>query len=671
MSRFVNSLAEEDSLYLLQHAHNPVHWMPWGNKAREKAIRENKLILVSIGYSSCHWCHVMEKESFEDELVANVMNEHFVCVKVDREERPDVDQVYMEAVQMMTGQGGWPLNCFTTPEGKPVYGGTYYPKQKWIQVLEQLASLWKENEEKVLAYGDQLAHGMQVSGILPTPADEEEFRLEKLNSSVENWKSRFDKIKGGSDKAPKFPLPSNYSFLLKYGFLRKDKEILDQVRLTLDEMAKGGIYDQIGGGFTRYSTDSDWKVPHFEKMLYDNAQLLSLYSEAFGAFGDREYLYISNGIKKWLRREMRNGKGGFFSALDADSEGVEGKYYVWEKEYLEKEFPEFSELYHLDYRASWEEQIIPVRKTCLQELAMSLELSEKEVEHKLGKLNEQILLTRNKRRRPSTDDKSLCSWNAMLISGFANAYLFGKQKDDLEEAKRILEFIESELQDRESKELKHTYKNGAAKISGFLEDYAFLIEAYIHLYQVTFDEKYLLRAKELSFLTLDKFYDEEKGIFFFTSGDQKDLITRPMEMSDNVIPSSNSVMATNLYTLSGYFYLPHFENVAKRLLNAVSNGLEEYGEGYSNWGELWLRISLGSPELVAGGKGAIDEIKKIQHYSPLVLKAAAEKNSELNLLKGRINKELNFYICQHHTCQSPVGSINEVVHALSNIFALD
>ncbi|MGB6034796.1 MAG: thioredoxin domain-containing protein, partial [Cryomorphaceae bacterium] len=377
--KHTNALAAEDSLYLLQHAHNPVNWMPWGEEARQKATDENKLMLVSIGYSSCHWCHVMEHESFEDEAVAEIMNQHFVCVKVDREERPDIDQIYMEAVQMMTGQGGWPLNCFANPEGKPVYGGTYFPKQQWVQILKQLATLWSDNPEKVNEYGEKLTQGMKVSGILPPPDPNADWPLAALNETVENWKTRFDTERGGPNKAPKFPLPSNYSFLLKYGYINKDNEVLDHVKLTLDEMGRGGIYDQIGGGFTRYSTDSHWKVPHFEKMLYDNAQLLTLYSEAYAAFGESEYLHTANGIKSWLRREMQNGKGGYYSAIDADSEGVEGKFYVWNKVFLEEHYPDFSRYYHLDQNALWEGNIIPVRKGTISGLSAALSIPEEEV----------------------------------------------------------------------------------------------------------------------------------------------------------------------------------------------------------------------------------------------------------------------------------------------------
>lgn len=666
--RYTNSLAEEDSLYLLQHAHNPVNWMPWGDEARQKAAAENKLMLVSIGYSSCHWCHVMEQESFEDEEVAELMNRHFVCVKVDREERPDIDQIYMEAVQMMTGQGGWPLNCFTNPEGKPVYGGTYFPKQQWIQVLNQLAALWSDNPEKVNEYGDKLTQGMKVKGVLAPYDPKSEWPIDALEETVEKWKTRLDNERGGPDKAPKFPLPSNYSFLLKYGIIADDEAIRQHVKLTLNQMAIGGIYDQVGGGFTRYSTDADWKVPHFEKMLYDNAQLLSLYSEAYGAFGDAEYLHIATGIKSWLKLEMQNGKGGYFSAIDADSEGEEGKFYVWENDFLKEKFPNFSTFYQTDHRASWEGKVIPVRRGTLNELAKASVADADEVRNELQKLNDGLLLSRNERERPGTDDKSLCSWNAMLITGFATSYLHTQNEDDLTEAKKIQAFIETELMDVATLDLKHTWKKGRAKIEGFLEDYAFLIEAYLSLYEVTFEEAYLERAKELALKTLDLFYDDKTGVFFFTAHHQEDLVSRPMELSDNVIPSSNAVMAENLIKLSSYFHLPHFEAVAKRLLKAVESGMKEYGAGYSHWAMIWLRLSLGTPELVAAGEGAFSEIKKLNEYIPIVIRAAAEKKSNLELLKGRLNTDaLQFYICQNRSCKQPVQSLAEAETEIKKI----
>ncbi len=668
--KFTNSLIKEDSLYLLQHAHNPVNWLPWGEEAQKKARNENKLMLISIGYSSCHWCHVMEKECFEDEEVAELMNEHFICIKVDREERPDVDQIYMEAVQLMTRQGGWPLNCFTNPKGEPVFGGTYFPKNQWMNVMLQLTEIWKNEPEKFNDYGAKLKEGLQVNGILPKISLDEEWSIATLNSCVNNWKDRFDKERGGPNKAPKFPLPSNYAFLLRYSFAVNNEEVKEHVKLTLDRMATGGIVDQIGGGFTRYSTDGEWKVPHFEKMLYDNGQLLALYSEAYLAFNDPEYLHTAEGIKKWLRREMQNGEGGYYSALDADSEGVEGKYYVWDQVELTVEYPEFENFYHLDYKAEWEGNIIPVRRGTLSDLANQNGAAISDVKNQLEELNGRLIAERNKRIRPGTDDKSLCSWNAMLASGFAKSYRFTGDEKDLEEAIAIIGFIEKHLIDPTNSTLKHTWKNGVAKIEGFLEDYAFLIEAYIQLYLANFNEEFAEKAKGLSYVALDKFYDSEKGLFFFTPISNEELISRPTEISDNVIPSSNSVMANNLSLLSELYAIPHFEKVSKRLLKAIEKSMIEYGSGYSEWASIWLRQSLGNPEMAIAGEKAYSSISEMRSiYKPGVLAIAAQSESTIALFQGRFKKgHTRFYVCRNKTCQNPVDTVTEAFSELNRVY---
>lgn len=669
-----NALAGSSSPYLLQHAHNPVHWMPWGKEAREKALQENKLMLVSIGYSACHWCHVMEHESFEDEEVAAVMNRHFVCVKVDREERPDVDQVYMEAVQRMSGQGGWPLNCFTTPDGKPIYGGTYYPKAQWMQVLKQLADMWHDDSQQVQKYGDQLAKGMEVSGGIAILQEPKKFTLAPLDTAVNQWKTRFDTRRGGPDKAPKFPLPCNHLFLLHYALIRRDPESLKQVERTLDAMALGGIYDHVGGGFARYSVDADWKVPHFEKMLYDNAQLLGLYAEAYGAFAKRSYLETARGIKSWLRREMRNGQGGFYSAIDADSEGVEGLFYTWSPDevLVDHSLSEgFKRYYHTDHKGLWEGRIIPVRRQNLSEMAAASGRSEEEEAGALNEFNAQLLEARSTRIRPGTDDKTLCSWNAMLAAGFAASYQYTGETEDLKEAVAIMAFIDRHMTDASTGALRHSWKDGAASSEGFLEDYAFYIEACLKLYQAGQDEEWLHKAKGMAMQAIDLFYDDTKGLFFFTPHTQSDLIIRPVELSDNVIPSSNSVMAHHLVALGSFFGLSHFREKAVRLLTAVEKAMEEYAEGYACWADLHLRLAMGEPELVIGGPDADDWRQELAAtYRPCLLTAATSEESRIPIFAGRTDPDkTRVFICQHQSCQSPSTNVREANEKLDQLFA--
>lgn len=659
--KYTNALARESSPYLLQHAHNPVDWLPWGDKAREKAVAENKLMLVSVGYSSCHWCHVMERESFENEEVAELMNRHFVCVKVDREERPDVDQVYMDAVQAMTRQGGWPLNCFTTPDGKPVYGGTYFPKESWMGILNQLAELWRRDPQQVQKYGDKMTEGMQISGSIPIVDTQKTWDIKTIHNALDNWITRMDGEYGGPNKAPKFALPANYIFLLRYGALTQDSAILNHVELTLDKMAQGGIYDQVGGGFTRYSTDKYWKVPHFEKMLYDNAQLLSLYAEAFHYFKKPDYLHISQGIEAWLNREMVDKSGSYYSAIDADSEGVEGKFYVFEIDELETHgfLEAYRKFYHIDHNAIWEGDLIPFRKDSFEELADKMDISVEQCIQEFDDLNAKLMTIRGKRIRPITDDKSLCSWNAMLASGLIITYDLESDTDALADARKILKFIDLELFNPETGHLSHSWKQGKPSQIGFLEDYAFTISAWLDLYAATFDENALHRAKELTDIATDRFYDKEKGFYFFTSYNQTDLIHRPVELSDNVIPASNSVMAQNLHVLSSIFDLSHYRQMADRLLSAVEKSMVEYPEGYGNWADLYLRKVLGSPEVVIIGAEAFEFYKELKtEFLPKIIFAVSEKNTSLPIFANRYKADKTLiYICRNQSCKEPVTSV--------------
>lgn len=426
MQTHTNSLIHETSPYLLQHAHNPVNWYPWGAEALQKAKDENKLILVSVGYSACHWCHVMEHESFEDEQVASIMNEHFVCIKVDREERPDIDQVYMNAVQLMTGGGGWPLNCFCLPDQRPFYGGTYFRKQDWMRLLNDLQAFFVNKPKEAEEYADRLHKGIKQSDVVGFVAEQKEYSVNTLKEIVDPWTRYFDYSDGGYNRAPKFPLPNNFQFLLRYARLAKDQASNVITRLTLDKMAYGGIYDQLGGGFARYSVDSVWLVPHFEKMLYDNGQLVSLYAEAYQYSGSLLYKNVVAETLEFIRRELTSPEGGFYSALDADSEGVEGKFYCWTRDELKGILSDdeeiFSTYYNVTEEGNWEETNILHRKEDDKVIANAHGLSEDELTVIIDRCKAKLMKVREHRVRPGLDDKILTSWNGIMLKGYIDAY---------------------------------------------------------------------------------------------------------------------------------------------------------------------------------------------------------------------------------------------------------
>jgi uncharacterized protein YyaL (SSP411 family) len=669
--RYTNQLINESSPYLLQHAHNPVNWYPWGDEALEKAKKENKLILVSIGYSACHWCHVMERESFEDTTVARIMNENFVCIKVDREERPDIDDIYMTAVQLMTGSGGWPLNCFALPDGRPIYGGTYFPKDKWIQVLEGLTKDYSRNREKWLEAADQLTDGIRKSDLLPLNNAPAQFHLDTLEKMVTNWKPQFDSKEGGPSRAPKFPIPNNYLFLMQYGYLHQDEEVLNHVKLTLDKMAMGGIYDQIGGGFARYSTDIEWKVPHFEKMLYDNAQLLSLYAQGYQLFQDVEYKKVVYQTVDFLERELLDKSGAFYSALDADSEGEEGKFYVWTESeidsILNKEESKIAKTYYeIGKKGFWEHgNNILLRKKSDTEYAEKLGLSKLELKDKISEINQKLFEARSSRIRPGLDDKTLTSWNALTISGLVDAYWAFGEKRFLTLAKKNAEFIQQN-QFKDGK-LLHTYKNGVSKQDGFLEDYSFVIEAWLKLYQATFNPRWLEEAQDLANVCVSDFYNSEQGMFYFTSNAASEkLVARKMELNDNVIPASNSSLANSLYLLGSYFDNKAYTGMAKTMLNNIQPQMTRYGSGYSNWGLLYLKETYPFYELAIVGNDLETKAAQMgKEYIPNKMFIGSKKDSPLPLLEGKyVEGETYIYVCVNKACQIPV---QETSKALSQI----
>ncbi|MBM3184841.1 MAG: thioredoxin domain-containing protein [Bacteroidetes bacterium] len=587
-----NNLISETSPYLLQHAYNPVQWVPWSDEAFEKAKEENKLVLISIGYSACHWCHVMEHESFEDAEVAEIMNKHFVNIKVDREERPDVDQIYMTAVQLMTQRGGWPLNCFTLPDSRPVYGGTYFPKEQWVHILRSLVHTKEQDPERVLEYAQKLQEGIAQSELIDVPQEIVQFSEEKLHEMILRWSRQFDNLEGGMNKAPKFPMPNNYSFLLSYAKKFDSEKVSNHVQLTLQKMALGGIYDQIGGGFARYSVDMIWKVPHFEKMLYDNAQLISGYSKAFREKPDNLYKETVFETIEWLQREMLDQSGAFYSALDADTEGEEGKFYCWSEEEFQKiqdlDLKFVREYYNINQFGFWEdEKYILLRRETDSEFAKKKGISIDVIKSKVSEVKNRLFEERKARTFPGLDYKCLTGWNAMTIRGLCDAYVTLHEEQFLILARNCGKWI-LEKQYASGK-LKRVFSKGETKIEGFLEDYAHTIDAFIALYQVTAEFHWLESAKELTEDVEQNFMNAESKMCYFTSTDSN-LIARKMELNDNVIPASNSVIARNFWKLGHYFRDNAWISNAKQMLANVYEGMEYYGSGYSNWGQLLLEI---------------------------------------------------------------------------------
>jgi len=665
--KYTNSLVNETSPYLLQHAHNPVDWHPWNEKTLAKAQKEDKLLLISIGYSACHWCHVMEHESFEDEEVAKIMNENFICIKVDREERPDVDQIYMTAVQLMQQRGGWPLNCIALPDGRPFWGGTYFRKNEWKKQILGLANAYQNNREKVLEYAEKLSKGIQQVEMVVKNTEEENFSWKDINNMVSTWSERFDNSEGGSNGAPKFPMPNAYSFLLKYAHLSDNKEVLDHIELTLNKMAFGGIYDQIGGGFARYSTDRSWKAPHFEKMLYDNGQLVSLYSDAYLKFQNPLYKDVVFESLEFVERELLDETGAFYSALDADSEGEEGKFYVWNEEELKtliaSDFPIFKDYYNINGRGLWEHgNYILLRKESKDRIAKKHNISVSDLESKIENWKGILMKERDKRIRPGLDDKSLTSWNALMLKGYIDAYMTFGDKHHLDIAMKNANFIINTQMNQEGK-LFHSYKNGRSTINAYLEDYALTISAFVRLYESTFDEKWLTHSEKLTEYAIEHFYDTKSGMFFFTSDLDPKLIARKMEINDNVIPASNSVMANCLFDLGTILDNEKYKQISVQILNNVKPEMSSYASGYSNYANLMLKQIHPYYEVAVVGKDAhLKTMELNRKYNPNKLFIGSFEESDLELLKGKYVEETTMiYVCENKVCQLPTNNVIKAI----------
>jgi uncharacterized protein YyaL (SSP411 family) len=613
----------------------------------------------------------MEHESFENEEVAETMNQHFINIKVDREERPDVDAIYMKAIQIMTGRGGWPLNVVALPDGRPVWGGTYFRKEEWISTLEKLQHIYQSNPEKMIEYAEKLQLGIATLNFSNTEIVTDQLNQDAIKPLIEKWKKSFDWDFGGMARAPKFMMPNNYKFLLRYGHQEKNQDVLDFVNLTLTKMAFGGLFDTVDGGFSRYSVDMKWHVPHFEKMLYDNGQLVSLYADAYKLTKNPLYKEVIEKTLQFVSRELINDDNGFYCALDADSLDQnghleEGAFYVWKQSELEKilkvDFNLFSQVFNINEFGYWEnENYVLIQNQELETIAKSNNLEHSELQKKKEYWEKLLFIEREKRSKPRLDDKSLTSWNAIMLKGYIDAYKALGDENYLEIAIKNAHFIIDKLWMPEGN-LLHNYKNGTANINGYLEDYCFVIDAFISLYEVTIDEKWLQHSKQLTDYCFNNFYDESAQFFSFTSKNDDPLIAKHFETEDNVIQASNSVMANNLFQLSIYFQNQYYEAIGMKMLKKIIPNID-YPSAYSNWLNVFMNYSEQQKELGICGENALVYLSKINRkYHPNLLLAGANKNSELPFLNNRfIENEMLFYVCQNQTCQLPTSNFKDVI----------
>ena len=666
MNKQANRLINSKSPYLLQHAYNPVDWFAWGDDAFQKATDENKLVLISIGYSACHWCHVMEHEVFENEEAAAYMNDNFVCIKVDREERPDVDHLYMDAIHLMGQNGGWPLNVFVLPDGRPIFGGTYFPKQRWMGTLENLVRLQQDEPEKVEEYAKALERGLfQLENIAKAGSGKPD--KSKHSTQIVEWMNYWDFEKGGSRKAPKFPMPSHLDLALHYGVTFKDNDALEYFYTTLDKMAMGGIYDQVDGGFARYSVDDIWKVPHFEKMLYDNGQLISTYSNAYKSSKNPMYARIIQETIDFIQKNWRSESGLIFCASDADSEGVEGKFYVWNEEELSQilgsdlEFAE--QVYHLDVHGMWEHgNFILMRKNTDIQVAQELEISIEEFTEKLNRMNIRLNEFREKRIHPGIDTKSLTSWNAIYIKGLCEASEALNEPNYLTIAESIFSSLISNHYSDETGWWR--LKNDSEKQPAFLEDYSTIIEASIYLYLASLKTSYIELAEGWIKEALQRFGDKEKSLLWFSKRDPL-IISRKKEVVDNVIPASNSIFAKCLFLTSRITGKSEYEERALKMLNEVRPQIDFAGS-YTNWLMLeeWL-IGPFKEVAITGPNASEMRARLAQGYFSNTLIAASTTDSSLPLFTDRFGTITAAYVCKDKTCSLPIENLEDLQKELT------
>ena len=669
----MNHLAGQKSPYLLQHARNPVDWYPWGDEALAKAKAENKLLIISVGYSACHWCHVMEHESFEDSLVAKVMNDNFVSIKVDREERPDVDDVYMTACQLTARRGcGWPLNAIALPDGRPIWAGTYFPKVQWLKVLDRFTTLRLNEPGKMEEYAAGLTEKLvRQNSFLPTAAGEEEaLSLEQITGAAEMLHAGTDFQLGGMAGSPKFPMPVLYEFLLAHHFHTGNEKSLKAVTTTLDAMAAGGIYDQLAGGFARYSTDAEWLVPHFEKMLYDNAQLLSLYAHAYQQTGKEDYAAVIRQTVEFLDNSLSDENGAFYASLDADTEGEEGLTYVWTKDEIEERLPDpqlgvaFMDYYGLTNRGNWEGHNILYKAKDLEKVARSNDYpSVTDLEEALAGARKTLLKARDQRPQPGLDDKALTAWNALAVSGYVDAFRAVGEEAYRQRAVKTAAFLIEEMQEKDGR-LNRNFKDGNSAINAFLDDYGLLAQACVDVYQITFDEKWLDRAKDLVAYTNAHFYDEETGLYRYTSDLDPPLVSGNIPTNDQVIPGGNSVMGRVLHQLGVLTADEEMKERAQAMLTLIQPKLAERGPRFhANWARLYLELLQPTYEVAILGEDAgakRDLLSKA--YLPDALLLGGTKEGTLELLTNKLNPgATTIYVCLEKVCQLPVEEVEKAL----------
>ncbi|MGV0828726.1 thioredoxin domain-containing protein [Empedobacter brevis] len=662
-----NNLKSATSPYLKQHENNPVWWQSWSDKVLVYAKEVNKPLLISIGYSACHWCHVMEHQSFEDEEVAKVMNENFICIKIDREERPDLDALYMNVSQLIHQSGGWPLNVFALPDGRPFYGGTYFPKVQWIELLENIHQLYHQNHSKMMEYVNSIADGLNKMETIELKSLSV-FSTSKIDETFEFWQQQFDDEWGGFNRAPKFMLPNAWQTILRYGVQTQNENCLIQTKITLDRMAFGGIYDQLKGGFARYSVDPYWKVPHFEKMLYDNGQLLSLYANAYKIFGEKEYQTVVEETVNWLKDEMLSPDNAFYSAIDADSEAEEGKYYVWKakelKSILNDDFDLFKKYYNVDEFGEWEHgNNILMRLTDDEDFTIQQNISLEELHMKVAEWKKILNPIREQRTKPHRDEKVLTSWNALTIIGLCDAFQAFEYSEYLDLAKKVVSFILEYQWNGET--LFRNYKDEQTTISGFLDDYALMIEALIKLYETTAEIHYLEVAQTLTEEVFNQFYNHKNNMFAYKSHYDTPLVNETFEIYDNVISSSNSIMANNLFKLGKILNQENYIQQARQMLSNIEEKIVDYPTGFANWIQLYLNFSYSFKEIVMVGNDSTKYLNELQkQYIPNAI-FVASKTEKLEITKNRLEEgKTSIHICENYTCQLPTYSVED---ALKNL----